>query len=298
MLIAPVSDVLDLLTLLSLRQHIALLLTLLARLRCVVRVAWPRDARHRRARPPRGPHRRAHRARRARGARASTPSASSCRGRWRRSIPPPTSSRSISIRTPSTRTTDAPTGRRRRARDWHRDAGFDVRLHHRPSHLRGRTRAWANNPAVAGQGTMLLPGIEVGLEGRARERARRRPEVSRHPHRDAPRHRRAGARAGERHSGNEPVLIETFPGDITRMIPAKGPGTAGVRAIEIVDGAPQGLGQTRRERARIIHSPTASTSRSSPAATITAGATPRRGGRCSACPAGATRRPTSSAMPS
>ena len=37
------------------------------------------------------------------------------------------------------------------------------------------------------------------------------------------------------------------------MQAASGKGTAGVRAIEIVDGAPRGLGQTRAERARIIH---------------------------------------------
>jgi len=53
--------------------------------------------------------------------------------------------------------------------------------------------------------------------------------------------------------GNEPLLIETFPGKIQQMIPAAGPGTAGVRAIELVDGAPKGLGQTRRERATIVH---------------------------------------------
>jgi hypothetical protein len=34
---------------------------------------------------------------------------------------------------------------------------------------------------------------------------------------------------------------------------ASGKGTAGVRAIEIVDGSPRGLGQTRAERERIVH---------------------------------------------
>jgi hypothetical protein len=53
--------------------------------------------------------------------------------------------------------------------------------------------------------------------------------------------------------GNEPILIETFPGDLSKVITAAGPGTGGVRAIEIIDGAPQGLGQTRRERAQILH---------------------------------------------
>jgi hypothetical protein len=48
------------------------------------------------------------------------------------------------------------------------------------------------------------------------------------------------------------VLVFTLPGHLEAMIPARGPRTAGVRAIEIVDGAPQGLGQTRRERQRIV----------------------------------------------
>jgi hypothetical protein len=52
--------------------------------------------------------------------------------------------------------------------------------------------------------------------------------------------------------GTEPVLIETLPGDLSKMIPAKGPGTFGVRAVELIDGAPRGLGQVRQQRARII----------------------------------------------
>jgi len=52
--------------------------------------------------------------------------------------------------------------------------------------------------------------------------------------------------------GNEPVLIQTIPGDLSRISPARGPGTPGVRAIELVDGAPRGLAQSRRERQRII----------------------------------------------
>jgi hypothetical protein len=50
----------------------------------------------------------------------------------------------------------------------------------------------------------------------------------------------------------EPVLVETMPGDLSKMIPATGPGTAGVRAIEIVDGSPRGLAQVRRDHDRIV----------------------------------------------
>jgi hypothetical protein len=40
--------------------------------------------------------------------------------------------------------------------------------------------------------------------------------------------------------------------DLERVTPARGPGTPGVRAIEIVDGAPRGLTQTRGDRSRIV----------------------------------------------
>jgi len=50
----------------------------------------------------------------------------------------------------------------------------------------------------------------------------------------------------------EPVLVQTFPGRFDRITPAQGPGTRGVRAIELVDGAPRGLAQTRRDRRRIV----------------------------------------------
>jgi hypothetical protein len=52
--------------------------------------------------------------------------------------------------------------------------------------------------------------------------------------------------------GREPVLVQTFPGRLERVAPARGPRASGARAIEIVDGAPRGLTQTRRERSRIV----------------------------------------------
>jgi hypothetical protein len=52
---------------------------------------------------------------------------------------------------------------------------------------------------------------------------------------------------------NEPVIVETIPGDLSHVAAASGPGTAGVRAIEIVDGSPRGLGQVRRDHAAIVH---------------------------------------------
>jgi hypothetical protein len=50
----------------------------------------------------------------------------------------------------------------------------------------------------------------------------------------------------------EPVIVQTIPARLERMQPANDRRTHGVRAIEIVDGAPRGLSQTRRQRRRIV----------------------------------------------
>ena len=49
------------------------------------------------------------------------------------------------------------------------------------------------------------------------------------------------------------MLIETIPGNLSKVPVPTPRGAAGVQAIEIVDGSPRGLSQTRRERARIVH---------------------------------------------
>ena len=138
-------------------------------------------------------------------------------------------------------------------RTWHHDAGFDVAFITDHRTFEGARDAWANNPASVGQATVLLPAIEVVWKGE-------HVNVL-----DADRMYRGILNSTLRDiddqaltmvsmvPGAEPVLIETMPGDLSKVQAASGKGTAGVRAIEIVDGAPRGLGQTRAERARIIH---------------------------------------------
>ena len=138
-------------------------------------------------------------------------------------------------------------------RQWHRDAGFDVAFITDHRTFEGARDAWANNPGAVGQGTVLLPAIEVVWKGE-------HVNVL-----DADRMYRGILNATLRDIDDqaltmvsmvpsaEPVLIETLPGDLSKVQAASGKGTAGVRAIEIVDGSPRGLGQTRAERERIIH---------------------------------------------
>ncbi len=251
-LMAPVSDVLDLLTLLSLRQHIALLLTLL-----VLYAAW--FAWRGRVTPVTvAPGRRAVRIASRIGLAILAVLAVYAFGVF---LPRPMAALdtaadviSVDFHSHTKYSHDGrPDWTPETVRNWHRDAGYTAAYVTDHRTFEGARDAWANNPQFAGEGTALLPGIEVVWKGEhvlVLDADRKYRGILTETLRDIDEPSLVLASAIP---GNEPVLIETFPGDITRMIPAKGPGTAGVRAIELVDGAPKGLGQTRRERARIIH---------------------------------------------
>ena len=137
-------------------------------------------------------------------------------------------------------------------RAWHRAAGYDVAWITDHRTFEGAREGWANNPSPAGQGTVLLPGIEVVWQGEhvnVLDADRMYRGIIDPALRDID---PDALRLASLVSGTEPVLIQTFPGVVDKVQPAKGPGTPGVRAIEIVDGAPRGLSQTRRERSRIL----------------------------------------------
>ena len=137
-------------------------------------------------------------------------------------------------------------------RAWHRNAGFNVAYVTDHRTFEGARDGWANNPARAGDGTVLLPGIEVVWRGEhvnVLDADRRYRGLFNATLRDIDEQSLILASAL---AGTEPVLIETMPGDLSKLVPAGGRGTAGVRAVEIVDGAPRGLGQSRSERARIV----------------------------------------------
>jgi hypothetical protein len=137
-------------------------------------------------------------------------------------------------------------------RDWHAAAGFDAAYITDHRNYRGAEEGVAANPAVAGQGPVLLSGLEVVYRGERVNllsagrvyRGLTTPNLW-----DIDEQALALASLVPR---REPVLVQTFPGRFDRITPAQGPGTPGVRAIELVDGAPRGLSQTRRDRRRIV----------------------------------------------
>jgi hypothetical protein len=137
-------------------------------------------------------------------------------------------------------------------RRWHRKSGFDVAYVSDHRTFEGAREGWANNPTQSGTETLLLPAIEAVWQGEhvnILDADRMYRGILDAPLRDVD---TEALRLASLVAGNEPVLIETIPGNLSNVIPAKGPGTAGVRAIELIDGSPRGLAQGRRQRARIL----------------------------------------------
>lgn len=250
-LLAPMSNVFDLLTLLSVRQHVALLLTLFL---CYA-IYW---ARRGRVMPSTvSPARRAARVVARVGVALLALLAVYFGGallpRPMAALEAPPDILVIDFHAHTRFSHDGrPDWTPEDVRSWHQNAGFGTVYVTDHRTFEGARDGWSNNPVLAGQGTSLLPGIEVVWKGEhvnVLDADRMYRGIFNATLRDID---EEALRLASTVPGTEPVLIETLPGDLSRMIPARGPGTAGVRAIEIVDGAPRGLGQVRRERARIV----------------------------------------------
>jgi predicted metal-dependent phosphoesterase TrpH len=250
-LMAPVSDVLDTLTLLSLRQHIALLATVI-----VVYLVWwvcvGRDA-LRTVTPGRRALREAARIGVGVVVFVAVYAAVAVMPRPMAALEPNPSLLAVDFHSHTRFSHDGrPDWTPEDVRAWHRDAGFNVAYVTDHRTFDGAREAWANNPALAGEGISLLPGIEVVWKGEhvnVLDADRLYHGLLTPTLRDVD---DASLTLASTLVGNEPLLIETIPGDLSKIVAASGPGTPGVRAIEVVDGAPLGLGQSRRERARIL----------------------------------------------
>ncbi len=137
-------------------------------------------------------------------------------------------------------------------RNWHRAAGYDVAYITDHATFEGAERGVAANPGQAGEGTMLLQGLEAFFRGEhvnILDAGRRYKGITTPDLKDVDDQSLAIAGIIP---ATTPVIIETIPGNLAK-IPAKTmQGTTGVSAIEIVDGSPRGLSQTRRERTRIV----------------------------------------------
>lgn len=137
-------------------------------------------------------------------------------------------------------------------RDWHRRAGYDVAYVTDHNAVSAAEQGMANNPSPAGTGVTLLQGIEVSWSGEhvaipGAERNYRGLFTANLASVDT-----QGLQLASLVSGREPVVIWNHPHQLDRLKPAAGPGTAGIRAIEIVNGAPQDIDSVRIKRQQIV----------------------------------------------
>jgi hypothetical protein len=137
-------------------------------------------------------------------------------------------------------------------RQWHRGAGYDAAYITDHATFEGAERGIASNAGQAGQGTMLLQGLEAVYRGEhvnILSAGRRYRGLTGENLRDVDERSLALASFIP---ATSPLVVETIPGNLDRVpvATANGPG---VGAIEIVDGSPRGLAQGRKNRQRIVH---------------------------------------------
>jgi hypothetical protein len=252
LLLAPVSAILDTITLLTVRQHVALVLTLL--LGWAAWWWWTRRERDLAAEPSR---------RAVRVASRIGIALVLIVGVYAVAVLVPRPMASLETNSPAVLAVDFHTHTKYShdgrwnwevddVRRWHRKAGFDVAYITDHRTFDGAREGWANNPSQSGTETLLLPAIEVVWKGEhvnVLDADRMYRGIIDAPLRDID---DEALRLASLVPGNEPVLIETIPGDLSKVLTAKGRGTPGVRAIELIDGAPRGLAQSRQQRARIL----------------------------------------------
>jgi hypothetical protein len=140
-------------------------------------------------------------------------------------------------------------------RDWHTASGFHIAYITDHRSLEGAREGIALDSALVGQetATTLLPGIELFFHGEhvnvlnagTRFRGLTTPDLISVDD--------TALAFASIIATNEPILIETIPGNLSMIIPHTGPGSAGVRAIEIVAGSPRGMSQVKRDRQQIVH---------------------------------------------
>lgn len=139
-----------------------------------------------------------------------------------------------------------------RNREWHRSAGFHAAFVTDHYTWQGVDEAAPENPLTAADGVLLLEGAEVRIRGRPTNAlGYRAPYIGAldpdSVHLDE-------ARVGGRTQREPwvPTLLFTMPGPLWRLVPFDAESRSGVVGIEIHDGSPRGLEQTRSERAEIV----------------------------------------------
>jgi hypothetical protein len=132
-----------------------------------------------------------------------------------------------------------------RVRAWHRAAGFHAAYVTDHRTLAGAAAALAGNPPRAGDGTSLFSGIEV-ITGKLHLNVLGAAPAD-SPHFRTPVLPPDSVGSFRPADGSPAVILLTIPGNLDRVRPEMGIG-----AVEISDAAPRGLQQIQAERAAIL----------------------------------------------
>lgn len=134
-----------------------------------------------------------------------------------------------------------------RSREWHRSSGFDAVYVTDHQTFDGALEAVKGNPTLAAKGAVLLPGVElrdgdehlilIGVDPR-------RMKIS-SPDWEGDAVAADGGPA-------PPILLLSLPGDVLRIPPAEIHGPIKLAGIEASDGCPRGLAQAATERDSIL----------------------------------------------
>lgn len=134
-------------------------------------------------------------------------------------------------------------------RAWHAAAGFHAVYVSDHRTFQGYLEGAANNPRRAGEGTVLLPALEIKFAGKY---ASALGEPWRYRAAMQGNHLNEDSVARLlRDEGVRPTLVLTLPSGLENVVVSTGD-TPGYIALELSDASPRGLRQSRRDRARLL----------------------------------------------
>ncbi|MEA2761439.1 MAG: hypothetical protein QOD47_723 [Gemmatimonadaceae bacterium] len=134
-----------------------------------------------------------------------------------------------------------------RNREWHRSSGFNAAYITDHRTFDGALDAAERNPPVAGDGMTLLPGVELRDDGEHPILLGADPARTRIASADL-----KGTRIVPMSGAVPPLLLLTIPGNIHHVPGGELAGPIRLAAIEISDGSPRGLAQTATDRNEIL----------------------------------------------
>ena len=134
-----------------------------------------------------------------------------------------------------------------RNREWHQSSGFNAAYITDHRTFDGALSATQRNPSFAGEGVTLLPGVELRDGDEHPILLGADPIHTRITSADL-----EGAKIVTDGGPVPPILLLTMPGNIRRVPPSEYTGPIRLAGIEVLDGCPRGIAQTARDRTDIL----------------------------------------------